>query len=98
MKEDIKLKPDMLVIVGTSLSQRVTGIMPLVTTLASQVHKVEGGLVVYVNKTPPPAPYRYVIDYHLVGDADHWVKTVVGHWETVKHKGWREWNVASWFR
>ncbi|KAK9460042.1 DHS-like NAD/FAD-binding domain-containing protein [Lipomyces oligophaga] len=69
---DIKAKPDMLIIAGTSL--KVMGIKKLVRCAAKSVHEA-GGVVVYINQSPVTATaWNGVIDYHIEADCDAWVE------------------------
>lgn len=68
---DVRAKPDMLIIMGTSL--RVDGVKKLVKTLASAVHD-KGGKVVFVNKTPvAKTTWENIIDYEVLCDCDDFV-------------------------
>lgn len=68
---DVRARPDMLIIMGTSL--RVDGVKKLVKTLASAVHD-KGGKVIFVNKTPlAKATWENVIDYEVLCDCDRFV-------------------------
>jgi NAD-dependent histone deacetylase SIR2 len=71
---DLRSKPDMLIIVGTSL--KVTGIRKLVKDMAKAV-KDRDGLVVFVNNTGVSgSTWREIIDYHVSADCDEWVNDV----------------------
>ncbi|KAL0570627.1 NAD-dependent deacetylase hst3 [Marasmius crinis-equi] len=84
---DLGRKPDMLLVMGTSL--KVHGLKKLVKEFAKSVHAhyAPGGLsasrpvswvgkVVFVNKTAPGAGWSGVFDYHVEGDTDAWVEKV----------------------
>ncbi|KAK7206895.1 DHS-like NAD/FAD-binding domain-containing protein [Myxozyma melibiosi] len=72
IESDLKARPDMLIIAGTSL--KVIGIKKLVRSAAKAVHE-RGGVVVYVNRTLPAArSWKGQIDYHIDSDCDEWVE------------------------
>ncbi|KAH9950894.1 DHS-like NAD/FAD-binding domain-containing protein [Amylocystis lapponica] len=75
---DIARKPDMLIIMGTSL--KVHGLKKLVKDFARTV--------VFVNKTAPGAEWDGIIDYHVVGETDRWVERVVEDWRKVRPADW----------
>lgn len=68
---DIKLKPDLLIIMGTSL--KVDGIKKLVKNLATIVHS-RNGKVIFVNKTPLNNSWNNHVDYQVLCDCDDFVK------------------------
>jgi len=69
---DLKLGPDVLVILGTSL--RVHGLKVLVREFAKAVHARGGGKVILVNRTrPAESVWSKVIDYWVGMDCDEWV-------------------------
>lgn len=69
---DMKSRPDLLIIAGTSL--KVIGIKRLVRNAAKVVHE-RGGIVVYINRTLPAASsWKGLIDYHIDSDCDEWVE------------------------
>ncbi|KAA8570642.1 hypothetical protein EYC84_000040 [Monilinia fructicola] len=68
---DLKLGPDVLLILGTSL--RVHGLKIMVKEFAQAVH-ARGGSVIFVNQTKPPeSQWGDVIDYWVEWDCDAWV-------------------------
>lgn len=68
---DLRSKPDMLIIVGTSL--KVAGIRKLVKDMARAVREKDG-LVVFVNATGvSSSTWNDIIDYHVEADCDAWV-------------------------
>mmetsp|Transcript_4499 Transcript_4499/g.4970 ORF Transcript_4499/g.4970 Transcript_4499/m.4970 type:complete len:423 (-) Transcript_4499:90-1358(-) len=72
LNKDVNLKPDLFIIMGTSL--KVDGIKKLVKTLAQSVHN-RGGTVLFVNKTPiSQAMWSNIIDYEILCDCDEFVK------------------------
>lgn len=94
-------KPDMLIIMGTSL--KVHGLKKLVKDFAKAVHatgtgttpngspKVQKswqGKVVFVNKTPPGSEWSDVIDYHVAGETDEWVEKVLEDWKKMRPSDW----------
>jgi NAD-dependent SIR2 family protein deacetylase len=69
---DLKLGPDVLVILGTSL--RVHGLKIMVREFAKAVHARGGGKVILVNRTrPAESAWSKVIDYWVGMDCDEWV-------------------------
>ena len=74
---DMGLKPDVLLILGTSL--KVHGLKALVKEFAKSVHanKMGKGRVIFVNLTKPPiSVWGGVIDYWVGMDCDEWVRDV----------------------
>ncbi|QSZ30150.1 hypothetical protein DSL72_004670 [Monilinia vaccinii-corymbosi] len=68
---DLKLGPDVLLILGTSL--RVHGLKIMIKEFAQAVH-ARGGSVIFVNQTKPPeSQWGDVIDYWVEWDCDAWV-------------------------
>lgn len=82
---DLARKPDLLLIMGTSL--KVHGVKKLVKEFARAVHErpgagssknaTAGGQVVFINKSPPGAEWADYIDYHIQGETDDWVTRVL---------------------
>ncbi|KAL6298694.1 DHS-like NAD/FAD-binding domain-containing protein [Sparassis latifolia] len=97
---DITRKPDMLIIMGTSL--KVHGFKKLVKDFARAVHdsapsssssspqnaKSMAGKVIFVNKTAPGSEWNGIIDYHVEGEADRWVNKVVEDWKKMRPSDW----------
>ena len=93
---DLSKKPDVLIIMGTSL--KVHGIKKLVKDFARAVHghpaagspknKTGGGKVIFVNKTAPGAEWNGIIDVHVAGDTDSWVDRVVRDWKKNRPADW----------
>ncbi|KAG1850622.1 DHS-like NAD/FAD-binding domain-containing protein [Suillus subalutaceus] len=98
---DIARKPDMLIIMGTSL--KVHGLKKLVKDFAKVVHttgtgttpsgtpKVQKswqGKVVFVNKTPPGSEWSDIIDYHVAGETDAWTNKVLEDWKKMRPSDW----------
>lgn len=68
---DLKLGPDMLLVMGTSL--KIHGLKIMIKEFAKVVHS-RGGKVVFVNQTrPPESIWSDVIDYWVSWDCDKWV-------------------------
>ena len=97
--QDITRKPDMLIIMGTSL--KVHGLKKLVKDFAKAVHaskpsitgtprsaKSWQGKVVFVNKTPPGSEWEDVIDYHVAGETDSWVEKALEDWKKMRPSDW----------
>lgn len=68
---DLKMNPDMLLIMGTSL--KVDGVKKLVKNLASIIHQ-RNGKVIFINKTPVSGSWDKFIDYQILCDCDNFVK------------------------
>lgn len=98
---DLGKKPDMLVIMGTSL--KVHGLKKLVKDFARVTHasapspasgvppkneKQFVGKVVFVNKTPPGSEWDGIIDYYVCGDTDTWADKVIEDWKKSKPADW----------
>lgn len=84
---DVSRRPDMLLIMGTSL--KVHGLKRLVKDFAKAVHGgKKRGLVVFVNATPPSKEWEGIIDVHIEGETDRWVEKVEEEWRRVKPGDW----------
>lgn len=98
---DITRKPDMLIIMGTSL--KVHGFKKLVKDFARAVHesapspavsppkknaKSFAGKVIFVNKTAPGSEWDGIIDYHVAGETDRWVEKVIEDWKKARPSDW----------
>lgn len=93
---DLARKPDMLIIMGTSL--KVHGLRKLVKEFAKTVHsspssstsstKPWTGKVIFVNRTPPASEWADIIDYHVEGETDVWVNKVVEDWKKMRPSDW----------
>ncbi|KIY61302.1 DHS-like NAD/FAD-binding domain-containing protein [Cylindrobasidium torrendii FP15055 ss-10] len=92
---DVNKKPDLLIIMGTSL--KVHGLKKLVKDFAKAVHslndgtskmKKPGGKVVFVNKTAPGSEWADIIDYHVLGETDEWVSRVEETWRKRRPQDW----------
>ncbi|KAH9065768.1 DHS-like NAD/FAD-binding domain-containing protein [Lactarius vividus] len=97
---DVSRKPDMLIIMGTSL--KVHGLRRLVKEFAKAVHasappdptstKAQAknwvGKVIFVNKTPPGGEWNGIIDYHIEGETDAWTHRVEEDWRKMRPSDW----------
>lgn len=94
---DINRKPDMLIIMGTSL--KVHGLKKLVKDFAKTIHSSPSSStasspskkpykVLFVNKTPPGAEWSDVIDYHISGESDAWSAKVLEDWKKMRPADW----------
>ncbi|KAK3370951.1 DHS-like NAD/FAD-binding domain-containing protein [Lasiosphaeria ovina] len=70
-RRDLLLLPDVLLIMGTSLTTH--GVKNLVKDFAKAIHK-RAGKVVFVNLTEPATSWDGVIDYWVEWDCDAWVQ------------------------
>lgn len=78
---DIKIGPDMCIILGTSL--KVHGLKLLLREFSKAVHD-RGGKVIFVNNTKPPdSVWGDVIDYWVEWDCDAWVRDVKNRRERI---------------
>ncbi|KAI0275045.1 DHS-like NAD/FAD-binding domain-containing protein [Gloeopeniophorella convolvens] len=98
---DASRKPDMLIIMGTSL--KVHGLRKLVKDFAKVVHasapsdptSAKGksrswmGKVIFVNKTPPGSEWNGIIDYHIAGETDLWAHRVEEEWRRARPDDWQ---------
>lgn len=97
---DIGRKPDMLIVMGTSL--KVHGLKKLVKDFARIVHgssppegdatkpsKPWTGKVVFVNRTPPGNEWADIFDYHVAGDTDSWTNKVIDDWKKLRPADWQ---------
>lgn len=67
-----KGKPDLFIIMGTSL--KVDGVKKMVKQISSNVHE-RGGLVLLINKTKiGDSNWHGIIDYQIQNDCDNWVE------------------------
>ncbi|KAG5644611.1 hypothetical protein DXG03_008089 [Asterophora parasitica] len=94
---DLLRRPDMLIIMGTSL--KVHGLRKMVKEFAKTVHASAPssststanswqGKVIFVNKTAPASEWNGIIDYHVEGDTDSWVAKVVEDWKKMRPADW----------
>jgi NAD+-dependent protein deacetylase SIR2 len=94
---DILRKPDMLIVMGTSL--KVHGLKKLVKDFAKTVRGGDTlppsstankprGKVVFVNKTAPGSEWSDVIDYHVEGETDRWAEKVLEDWKKMRPADW----------
>lgn len=72
LNADLRLRPDCLIIMGTSL--KVAGVKELVKNLSKIIHD-KGGKVIYINKTKLSASsWKQYIDYEILSDCDDFVR------------------------
>ncbi|KAA1468027.1 DHS-like NAD/FAD-binding domain-containing protein, partial [Dentipellis sp. KUC8613] len=97
---DVSRKPDMLIIMGTSL--KVHGLKKLVKDFARAVHasapaigpaspsnpKSWVGKVIFINKTAPGSEWNGIIDYFVEGETDAWAHKVVEDWKKMRPADW----------
>ncbi len=92
---DLARKPDMLIIMGTSL--KVHGLKKLVKDFARTTHSASSSAtsrsrkpfkVLFVNKTPPGAEWSDIIDYHISGETDRWSNIVIEDWKKMRPADW----------
>ncbi|KAG6821401.1 hypothetical protein H0H93_014198 [Arthromyces matolae] len=90
---DVGRKPDMLIIMGTSL--KVHGLRKMVKEFAKTVHgsgpstgKPWQGKVIFVNLTPHASEWNDIIDYHIEGETDRWVEKVIEDWKKMRPADW----------
>ncbi|KAG2216351.1 hypothetical protein INT45_006301 [Circinella minor] len=68
---DIKRRPDLLIVLGTSL--KIPALKKFVKLAARTVHENKNGIAILVNKTAPTKEWENVFDYQIMGDTDEWV-------------------------
>lgn len=93
---DLGRKPDMLIIMGTSL--KVHGLKKLVKDFARAIHSsapLSGASsskkpykVIFVNKTAPNSEWADIIDYHISGETDRWTNKVIEDWKKIRPADW----------
>ncbi|KAJ2478091.1 NAD-dependent deacetylase hst3 [Coemansia sp. RSA 2320] len=73
---DLKRRPDLLIVIGTSL--KIPGIKRMVKEMAHSVHscalrskRAGAGKVIFINRDEPPSGWDSVFDYYVSGDSDH---------------------------
>jgi NAD-dependent histone deacetylase SIR2 len=68
-KTDLKRKPDLLLVIGTSL--QIPGCKQLVKKVAKLV-QMQKGKVIFINNAPPTSPKEWfdIFDAHFMGDCD----------------------------
>ncbi|KAI8928712.1 DHS-like NAD/FAD-binding domain-containing protein [Entophlyctis helioformis] len=70
---DMKKRPDLLIVMGTSL--KVVGVKRLVKDFAKAVHATKNGICIFINATDVQLKeWESVFDYHIVGKADEVVE------------------------
>ncbi|KAK4095786.1 DHS-like NAD/FAD-binding domain-containing protein [Parathielavia hyrcaniae] len=110
-RRDLLLRPDVLLIMGTSLTTH--GVKNLVRDFAKVIHK-RAGKVVFVNLTEPAKSWDGVIDYWVEWDCDAWVQDLTGRQpalcsrvvidltgdgeqvEMMASRGHNQWQGSSW--
>ncbi|KAJ2829746.1 NAD-dependent deacetylase hst3 [Coemansia furcata] len=72
---DLKRRPDLLIVIGTSL--KIPGIKRMVKEMAHSVHacaqrakRAGAGKVIFINRDEPPKGWESIFDYYVAGDAD----------------------------
>ncbi|KAI5957767.1 HST3 [Candida theae] len=71
LNNDLKSKPDLLIIMGTSL--KVDGVKKLVKSLSKQIHE-RGGKVLFINKTSLSKMWHSYVDYEILCDCDQFIR------------------------
>ena len=71
---DLKRRPDLLIVMGTSL--KIPGLKTLVKQLSASVRESKTGKCVFVNRTDVGKEWETVFDYHVVSDCDDVVQIV----------------------
>lgn len=92
---DLGKKPDMLIIMGTSL--KVHGLKKLVKDFARSIHSTTSSAssgskkpckVIFVNKTAPGSEWSDIIDCHISGETDAWTTKVIEDWKKMRPADW----------
>ena len=82
---DLKKKPDLLIIMGTSL--KVFGLKNLIKDFAATVHQLKAGKVMFFNKTTVGMKeWEDIIDYVVLDEADKIVNIIEKDLETLEKK------------
>ncbi|KAI8979969.1 DHS-like NAD/FAD-binding domain-containing protein [Pilobolus umbonatus] len=69
--KDLKRKPDLLIVMGTSL--KIPALNKFIKQAAKLVHSTKYGKVIFVNKTAPSKDWYKTFDYVVLGNTDDWV-------------------------
>ncbi|KAJ1662382.1 NAD-dependent deacetylase hst3 [Coemansia sp. RSA 1813] len=76
---DLKSRPDLLIVIGTSL--KIPGIKRMIREMSRCVHsctarakRAGAGKAIFINKDEPPKGWDDVFDYYIAGDADDAVR------------------------
>jgi NAD-dependent histone deacetylase SIR2 len=85
--QDCRRKPDMLLVMGTSL--KVDALRAVVKRFSQAVH-AEGGISVLVNRTDviSEGKWKDVFDFFIKCDADSWISIVINHWMEFEPRDW----------
>ncbi|KAJ2406527.1 NAD-dependent deacetylase hst3 [Coemansia sp. RSA 2526] len=85
---DLKRRPDLLIVIGTSL--KIPGIKRMIREMSRCVHdsaqrtqRAGAGKVIFINRDEPPRGWDDVFDYFIEGDADHAVNLLPIHGDKV---------------
>ncbi|KAJ1734783.1 NAD-dependent deacetylase hst3 [Coemansia biformis] len=72
---DLKQRPDLLIVIGTSL--KIPGIKRMIKEMSRCVHnstlrakRAGAGKAIFINRDEPPRGWEDVFDYYVAGDAD----------------------------
>jgi NAD-dependent histone deacetylase SIR2 len=70
---DIKKRPDLLIVMGTSL--KIVALKKFIKQMAKSIrmNHPRTGRVIFINKTKPTKEWDSVFDYEVMSDADTWV-------------------------
>lgn len=68
---DLKRKPDLLIVMGTSL--KIPALKKFIKQAAKLIHSTRNGKVIFINRTAPTKEWDKVFDYEVLGDTDDWV-------------------------
>ncbi|KAJ2656965.1 NAD-dependent deacetylase hst3 [Coemansia sp. RSA 1199] len=81
---DLKRRPDLLIVIGTSL--KIPGIKRMIREMSRCVHdsaqrtqRAGAGKVIFINRDEPPRGWNDVFDYFIEGDADQAVSLLPIH-------------------
>jgi NAD-dependent histone deacetylase SIR2 len=85
---DLGRKPDMLIILGTTIS--IPLLSQYIKSFSNAVHS-QDGLVVFINKEEVNVKkWHDHLDYFVVGDADEWAIAAARHWRMRRPEDWNE--------
>lgn len=88
VKYDLRQKPSMLIVMGTTLS--IPSLREYTKMFVKEVH-AGNGLVVFVNKEKLGVKmWEEAFDYMILGDVDKWVMEAANYWHKKKPDDWSE--------
>ncbi|KAJ2082421.1 NAD-dependent deacetylase hst3 [Coemansia sp. RSA 988] len=81
---DLKRRPDLLIVIGTSL--KIPGVKRMIKEMSRCVHnctqrskRAGAGKTIFINRDEPPRGWEDVFDYYIAGDADQTIDLLPIH-------------------